>query len=135
MSRRLIICLFLLQISKTKEKYFMACFDMLYRQAKLAKRLCIHPLYIVWKVSIFGVILVHIFPAFPRIRTGTEYGKIQSISPYSVWMWENVGKMRTRITPNIDTFHSVVFMIIVRSFFKIFWYLLDLHQLKVCFVQ
>ena len=39
--------------------------------------------------------------AFSRIQT--EYGEIQSISPYSVQMW----KMRTRITPNTDTFHAI----------------------------
>ena len=33
-------------------------------------------------MSIFGVILVRIFPAFSRIRT--EYGEILRISPYSV---------------------------------------------------
>ena len=39
--------------------------------------------------------------AFSRIRT--EYGEMRSFSPYSVRMW----KMRTRITPNTDTFHAV----------------------------
>ena len=29
------------------------------------------------------------------------------ISPYSVRMWENAGKMRTRLTPNTDTFYAV----------------------------
>ena len=60
-----------------------------------------------WKVSVFRVILVHIFQAFSRIRT--EYGEIRrtSISPYSVQMRENAGKMRTRITLNTDTFHAV----------------------------
>ena len=38
-------------------------------------------------VSVFGVILVRIFPALSRIRT--EYGEIWSISPYSVRMREN----------------------------------------------
>ena len=46
-------------------------------------------------VSVFGVILLHIFPAFSRIWT--EYGEI---SPYSVSifspMQENAGKMRSR---------------------------------------
>ena len=55
-------------------------------------------------MSVFGVILVRIFPAFNRIRTA--YGEILRISPYSVQMWENVGKMRTRITPNMDTFYA-----------------------------
>ena len=48
------------------------------------------------------------FPAFSRIRT--EYGKIRSISPHSVRMWENAGKMRIKITLNMDTFYAVVTM-------------------------
>ena len=39
------------------------------------------------KESVFGVVLVRIFPAFSRIRT--EYGEILRISPYSVRMREN----------------------------------------------
>ena len=27
---------------------------------------------------------------------------------YSVRMWENAGKMQTRITPNMDTFYTVI---------------------------
>ena len=38
-------------------------------------------------MSLFGVILVRIFPAFSRIRT--EYGEIRRISPYSVRMRKN----------------------------------------------
>ena len=52
----------------------------------------------------FEVILVLIFPIFPHIRS--EYGEI-SISLYSVRMRENVGKMWTRITLNMDTFYAV----------------------------
>ena len=44
---------------------------------------------IAWKESVFGVILVHIFPTFSRIRT--EYGVILRISPHSVRMQENAG--------------------------------------------
>ena len=58
------------------------------------------------QVSVFGVILVDIFLAFPRIRT--EFGEIGSISPYSVRMRENEGKVRTRITPNTDSFYAVI---------------------------
>ena len=54
------------------------------------------------KVSVFGAILFSIFPAFSGIRT--EYGEIRSISPYSVRIWENAGKMPTKITPNTGTF-------------------------------
>ena len=55
------------------------------------------------KLSIFGVILVRIFPPFSRIRA--EYGEILPIFLYSVQMSENVGKVPTRITPNTDTFY------------------------------
>ena len=41
-------------------------------------------------MSVFGVILVRIFPAFSRIRI--EYGEILRISQYSVRMQENAGK-------------------------------------------
>ena len=57
------------------------------------------------KESVFGVILICIFPAFSRIRT--EYQEIPRISPYSVRMRETVGKMRTRIITNTDTFYAV----------------------------
>ena len=56
-------------------------------------------------MPLFGVILVRIFPAFCGIQT--EYGDMLCISPYSVRMRENAGKMRTRITPNTDTFYAV----------------------------
>ena len=41
-----------------------------------------------------------LWSAFSRIRT--EYGEIQS----------ECGKMRTRVTPNTDTFHEVYYAII-----------------------
>ena len=44
-------------------------------------------------------------PHFSCIRT--EWGKIRSISSYSVRMRENAGKMRTRVTANTDTFCAV----------------------------
>ena len=50
-------------------------------------------------------------PHFSRIsRNWTEYEEIRIISPYSVPMRENVGKMGTRITPNTDSFYAVVRM-------------------------
>ena len=58
-------------------------------------------------MSVFGVILVRIFPSFSRIRTA--YEETIRISLYSVRMRENAGKMRTRITPNTDTFYAVLF--------------------------
>ena len=56
-------------------------------------------------MSVFRVILVRIFPAFSRIRT--EYGEILRISPYSVRMRENAGKVRTTVTPNMEIFYAV----------------------------
>ena len=48
------------------------------------------------------------WPAFSRIFPySDEYGEIRSISPYSVRMRENVGKTRSKITPNMDTFQCV----------------------------
>ena len=43
-------------------------------------------------------------PHFSHIFPWTEYGEIRTISPYLVRMQENAEKMRTRITPNTDTF-------------------------------
>ena len=57
------------------------------------------------KVFVFGVNLVPIFLTFTRIWT--EYGGILRISPYSVQMRQNAGKMRTRKTQNTDTYYAV----------------------------
>ena len=46
-------------------------------------------------------------PHFSHILPWTEYREIRTISPYSVRMRENAEKMRTRITPNTDTFCAV----------------------------
>ena len=43
---------------------------------------------------------------FSRIRI--EYGEILRVSPHSVRMRENEGRMRTRITPNTVTFYAVL---------------------------
>ena len=53
------------------------------------------------KVSIFGVILDRIFPHADWIRIQTE-----------------CGKMRTRITPNMDTFHPVRIVGMLSSFHR-----------------
>ena len=47
---------------------------------------------------------------FTRIRT--EHGEI---SPYSVRMRENAGKIRTRITPNNDAFYAVNFISVLKQ--------------------
>ena len=59
-----------------------------------------------WKVSVFGVILVRIFPHFPAFGLNTE--RYVRISSYSVRMRKNVGKMWTRITPNTVSFYAVL---------------------------
>ena len=69
--------------------------------------------------SVFRAILVRIFPRFFCIWT--EYGEIlsirRSISPYSVRMWENPGKILTRITPNTDSFYAVIVLPFSTCFF------------------
>ena len=52
------------------------------------------------KVSVFGVILVHIFPHSENGLNTERHGVSLSIQ-------SKCGKMRTRITPNTDTFHAV----------------------------
>ena len=52
------------------------------------------------------------FPAF-GLNIRTPYLSV-FISLYSVRMRENAGKMRTRITPNTDSFYAVK---IIRSYF------------------
>ena len=42
---------------------------------------------------------------FPAFGLNTER---YSISPYSVQMRGNAGKMRTRLTPNTDTFYAAI---------------------------
>ena len=76
-----------------------------------------HTSLILLVVFLLNVIFVHLklkkcpdsklfWSAFSRIWT--EYGKILRISPYSVRMQENAGKIWTRITPNTDTFCAVI---------------------------
>ena len=60
------------------------------------------------KVSVFGVILVRIFPKFSRIWT--EYEEVLRISRYQVQIPENAWKIPTRITPNTDTFYAVLLL-------------------------
>ena len=57
--------------------------------------------FTVWEVSVFGVILVRIFPHSDWIRRDMEY---------------ECGKLRTRITPNTDTFHTVLVIKIFINF-------------------
>ena len=70
------------------------------------------------------------FPAFSRIWT--EYGDIPHISPYSVRISENAGKMRIRIPPNMDTFYAVSILL---SIDYILWTFETIHNLYsfLCF--
>ena len=77
-------------------------------------------------MSVFWIILVRIFPPFSRIWT--EYGETRSISSYLVQMRENAGKMRTRTTPNTDTFYVVTF--IFEEYYVLIW---RFQTLKILF--
>ena len=62
-------------------------------------------------MSLFGVILVLIFP-------------------YLYWIWSECGKMRTRITPNTDTFCAVQIKCVQLNFYKYtFFYYFDFSPL------
>ena len=57
-----------------------------------------------WKVPVFGVFLVRIFPHSDWIRRDTvslriqsDCGKIRTRIPYSVRMWENMDQKKLRI--------------------------------------
>ena len=53
-------------------------------------------------------------PHFSRIFPHSDWiRRILRISPYSVRMRENAGKMGTRITPNKDTFYAVTIIQII----------------------
>ena len=64
-------------------------------------------------MSVFGVILVRNSCTFFHIQT--EYGEIRNISPYSVRMRENPGKMPTRKTPKTDTFSALLHINIAKK--------------------
>ena len=68
-----------------------------------------------WSVQIRSFL----WSVFSRIQT--EYGEIRSISPYSVRMRKNAGKMRTRITLNTDSFYVVNSMIKLLKYFVLYW--------------
>ena len=78
---------------------------MYYFQPTLMFNISLFNLVPAKKVFVFGVILVPIFLTFTRIWT--EYGGILRISPYSVQMRQNAGKMQTRRTQNTDTYYAV----------------------------
>ena len=64
-----------------------------------------------WKLPVFGVILVRIFPYSDWIPRDTPYLSVWSpnLGKYfvSLRIQSEFGKIRTRITPNTDTFYAV----------------------------
>ena len=58
-------------------------------------------------MPVFRVILVRIFSHFPPFGLNTERYFVYFVSLRVQSMRENVGKMRTRITPNTDTFYAL----------------------------
>ena len=77
--------------------HWLLLYMILFRRSK--KGISYKNTYTGWKVSVFGVLLVRIFPYSDWIRRSL---RIQS----------ECGKMRTRITANTDTFHAVSFSLI-----------------------
>ena len=71
-----------------------------------------------WKVSVFGVILVRIYPHLDWIPRDTPY--LSVFSP-------NAGQIRTTITPNTDTFNTVKRNGLLQEF--------DLHNLMLIHCQ
>ena len=64
-----------------------------------------------------------LFPHFPHLDW------IRSISPYSVRMRENAGKMRIRVTLNTDSFYAVLFYIAIslnRIFPLRWWFMISI---------
>ena len=58
-------------------------------------------IFTAWKVSVFGVILLRIFPHSDWILNTERY-------EVSLRIQSECRKMRTRITPNMDTFYAVI---------------------------
>ena len=55
----------------------------------------------------------------------------QSISPYSVRIRENAGKMRTRISPNTNIFYAVIVSVVKIHFRKIFLKVIGYRDLNL----
>ena len=95
-----------------KSNCFIICFKPFLFFWQLGKFISFQPYWLI-KGSIFGIDCVknvlirsysgrHFSGIFPHLVW------IRCISPYSVQMRENAGKMRTRITPNTDSFYAVI---------------------------
>ena len=62
-----------------------------------------------WKVALFGVFLVHIFPHSDWIRRDTE------------WKVSECEKIRNRKNPNMDTFHAVFLLVVSQWVYECFY--------------
>ena len=61
------------------------------------------------KVSAFGIFIVRIFPHLDQIRRDTKY--------LSLRIQSECGKIRTRKTPNTDTFHVTLKILLLKMEF------------------
>ena len=99
-------CWFLKSTSKTINFFVFQASDIscwlfiVYPRLQQLKHILNH---CVKNVRIWSYSGSHFSRNFPHLDWKRE---ILRISPYSVRMWENAGKMRTRVTPNTDTFYA-----------------------------
>ena len=80
-------------------KIILALLFFLYNLLKIVLTLLTHFSNTAWKVSVFGVILVRVFPHsnWVSLRIQSKSFRIKS----------ECGKIRTRITPNTGNFYAV----------------------------
>ena len=100
-------------------KIILALLFFLYNLLKIVLTLLTHFSNTAWKVSVFGVILVRVFPHSNRVSL-----RIQS---KSFRIKSECGKIRTRITPNTGNFYAVKVPKVILAFlsfvkrFTFFW--------------
>ena len=100
-------------------KIILALLFFLYNLLKIVLTLLTHFSNTAWKVSVFGVILVRVFPHsnWVSLRIQSKSFRIKS----------ECGKIRTRITPNTGNFYAVKVPKVILAFlsfvkrFTFFW--------------
>ena len=100
-------------------KIILALLFFLYNLLKIVLTLLTHFSNTAWKVSVFGVILVRVFPhsKWVSLRIQSKSFRIKS----------ECGKIRTRITPNTGNFYAVKVPKVILAFlsfvkrFTFFW--------------
>ena len=100
-------------------KIILALLFFLYNLLKIVLTLLAHFSNTAWKVSVFGVILVRVFPHsnWVSLRIQSKSFRIKS----------ECGKIRTRITPNTGNFYAVKVPKVILAFlsfvkrFTFFW--------------